>query len=251
MTVSDKTKFWAWCSKGITKKQLLAARDAGITGLDYMVNDLSSVRSRVDFSAYSATERDLALIQDSGFEVSVTSWVIPDKNFLAHMCEDLLALSLKFGLHSICLDAEEPWSKSRCTGDREKLAEYIDIWMLGHRWSVTGIASMPESIKPLVLKADVKIPQLYRTKTQQLSDDYMTSRQAFWSHFTTKPVSTAVGLALYSQMVGSKYLLKDTLQWLVNFPEHFDHVEFWALRHLTTSPTAVRMLSAFTRELRE
>lgn len=149
----------AWCSKPSATKVAVAKR-LGITELHLMVHDDAADRRANAFVMDASVRESCRMIVDAGIDLHVTAWAQPHADYLRRACDELVQLTL-LGAHSVCWDAEEPWTQAVGGLEPEAAAELIDL--AGATEGVSGIGYASRELDPLLARADYVAPQAYVT----------------------------------------------------------------------------------------
>lgn len=180
------------------------AKAIGLRRLDIIVNDLAAARAPTAFAV-----RDEARIaglanacHEAEIEPHFLTWVMPHERFLRQMFDTLLPMAYDLKIHSVVLDAEEPWTQARAPMDYDAagalVGELIAPASVEFGKTSIGYAST-QKLGRLAAACDYLVPQCYSTSTSGLDPRNVVSRfSARWRDvFPERRV--VAGLAAYRQ----------------------------------------------------
>ena len=230
-----------------TAEQLDTAKRCGITRIDLMINDHSKDRRASRFRCDDDVRDHARRIVDGGFDLHLTSWVMPHEAFVTEACDTLLQLVVDTGAASVLWDAEEPWTQAVGQAKTAQAAAQIGELMGGTRMGVTGIGYAdlhdhdPEVLY-LVDVCDYVVPQAYVTRNSGLRHDGMRRVIDRWKF--EKPI--LAGLAAWDQTFDGRHTSGNMLRsW--DQTEECDGVCYWALRHIHTNRDVQQAIAKFAK----
>ena len=211
-----------WCSRP-SATQIAWAAAEGVTALNLMVNDASSLRAPSKFEITPGTEDAAKRIVGAGLALEFTAWAMPHKPYLSEACDWLTQATVDHGARAVWWDAEEPWTQAKGGLEPQAAADLIDL--AGAREGVTGIGYAPTSLDPLLARADLVAPQAYATtRPGSLSAARIPAVLSGWAK-RAPHAEVVPALAGYSQPPNGL-----GLAWAA--AGRPDRIQIWALRHM-------------------
>lgn len=216
----------AWAMQA-TADQLAIAKRCGIGRIDLMVNDHAADRAPTRFRCMKEARDRAKRVTDAGFELHLTSWIMPHLAFAEEAADSMQQLAIDTGACSVLWDAEEPWTQATGKPDYHAACCTIVGALKGCRWGVTGIGFAPWPVLDLAEFADYVVPQAYVTEDSQLRHGGIDTVLRRWAA-TQKQVIP--GLAAYNQGRGYIATARSAAE-----AAGFTGAIYWSLRHIESS----------------
>ncbi|NJM97346.1 MAG: hypothetical protein HC800_09355 [Phormidesmis sp. RL_2_1] len=137
-----------------------------VTDVAVFVNGNTQTR----FSVSNSKQKKLLSIAAQLHDIQITphfvSWLRPSRQYMTDCARVMRPLCRDANVRSLLFDVEEPWTKTAKTEANAQLA--VDNYWQFTDWpcdlGVTGIVSLPQSLKPVIAKCEYVIPQAYSTR---------------------------------------------------------------------------------------
>jgi hypothetical protein len=267
------TRVGAWAGAALLrdpKRNVLAAKAAGLDDLHLMVADHSAWRTEHAFAERpekgrrAASTTDLVRVgricNEAGIDLGLTTWVMPTPRYVESCAGYLLDAVLVLAendIHvtEIILDAEEPWTQTAGVTTRERNLAAAKIGALlaplreqpyEVRFGLTGIGYARESaLDGLAAWCDFAVPQVYPTVNNGL--DPRKSPKFFADRWTKafERGELVLGLPAYRQgpgmmaaaLAGAREVAQDP-----NSAECSGAI-YWSLAHIRASKAITRFVA--------
>lgn len=148
-----------------------------VTDIAIFVNSNTQTR----FSISSSKQKKLLSIAAQLHNIDIAphfvSWLRPSQQYMTECARIMRPLCRDAKVRSLLFDVEEPWTKNTKTESTAQAA--VDDYWRFTDWpcdlGVTGIVSLPRSLKPVIAKCEYVLPQAYSTRknsnTVYIGDD--------------------------------------------------------------------------------
>lgn len=214
----------------VTAEQLAAAKRCGIGRIDLMVNDCSASRAPTRFCVMPQARERAQRVVDAGFELHLTSWIMPHLAFAAEAADTMQQLAIDTGARSVLWDAEEPWTQATGKPHYDDAIEAIVAGLKGCTWGVTGIGYASPKVFELAARASYAVPQAYVTEDSQLRHIGIDDVLRNWSRWVANGVPIVPGLAAYNQGRGYIATARGAAE-----AAGYRGAIYWSLRHIESS----------------
>ncbi len=142
----------------------------GIADACIMINPLDSTSFGFGSVSQARIRAFAALLRGSAIQLTLTSWLRPNRTFIDQLVRDLPPFAQEIGARAIEFDVEEPWTSNSPSGftTHDEAADYLFAGL--RRASAPEVAVTCQvdqtdraRMRAIVRQADLVIPQAYST----------------------------------------------------------------------------------------
>lgn len=139
-----------------------------LTDVALFVNGNQSCRFQLSSTREQWIRETARRLREINVDTHLVCWLRPIDSFLADSADRLRPLCEEVGARSLLFDAEEPWTKNTCgkRGPNWSKTVVENDWTFFNwpcRLGVTGIAALPDAVRPLINRCHYTLPQAYST----------------------------------------------------------------------------------------